>query len=119
MSATRVIRWFLVGFFLLLCGLASALYSAPATWLDSAAKAATGGRLRLAEAHGSVWRGHCRLVWVDVGDSAQARMSLPGIALPGRVYWEISPLPLLLGLVEVKIRVDGMAQPVALQGSLA
>lgn len=97
--------------------LATALAIAPATWLDALAASLTQGRLRLAEANGTVWRGSGRLVWVDTGESAQTRMSLAGVALPGRVHWQIAPLPLLLGMVEATISFDGMAQPVALQGS--
>jgi len=94
-----------------------ALAWAPASWLDAIADRLTGGKLRLAEASGSIWRGSGRLIWADTGESAQSRLSLAGVALPGRVHWQLAPLPLVLGLVEASVRVDGMAQAVALQGS--
>ena len=93
------------------------LTTAPASWLDSLAARLTGGRLRLAEATGTVWQGSGRLVWADTGESAQARRSLAGVALPGRVHWQIAPAPLFLGLIEATLKLDGMTQPVALQGS--
>lgn len=96
-----------------------ALATAPAVWLDALAEAQTSGRLRLAEAEGTVWRGSGRLVWVDTGESAESRLSLSGLALPGRVHWQLSPLALLLGLVEATLKVDGMSQPVALQGDFS
>jgi general secretion pathway protein N len=94
----------------LLVALGVVFTTAPATWL-------TGSRLRLAEATGTVWRGSGRLVWVDTGESAQTRRSLAGVALPGRIHWQLAPAPLFLGLIEATLKVDGMTQPVALQGS--
>lgn len=103
----------------LTAALSVSLASAPATWIDKLFSLQTAGRLRLAEAQGNVWRGSGRLVWADIGDSAEPRLSLSGVALPGRVRWQLSPLALLLGMIEASVHVDGMTQPVAVQGTLA
>jgi general secretion pathway protein N len=117
-SVRRVITAVLTALVTIAVAMLVAVAAAPASWLDHVAARLTGGKLRLAEASGSIWSGNGRLTWVDTGESAQSRLSLAGVALPGRVHWQIEPLPLLLGLVEASIRIDGMAQPVALQGSL-
>lgn len=96
-----------------------AFSTAPASWIDVLASTQTAGRLRLAEAEGTVWRGSGRIVWADTGESAESRLSLSGVALPGRVHWQLSPLALFLGLIEASVSIDGMAQPVALQGTPA
>ncbi|MBM3408787.1 MAG: type II secretion system protein N [Betaproteobacteria bacterium] len=94
-----------------------ALVSAPATWLDRLAATLTHGKVRLAEASGTIWQGSGRLIWADTGESAESRLSLSGVALPGRVHWRVAPMPLLLGLIEATLQIDGMAGGVALQGS--
>lgn len=118
MSARTLITAILTALTTLLVAIGVALASAPASWLDMLAARLTGGKLRLAEASGSIWVGSGRLTWADTGESAQSRMSLAGVALPGKVHWQLQRLPLLLGLVEANVKVDGMAQAVALQGSL-
>ncbi|HLS55540.1 MAG TPA: type II secretion system protein N, partial [Zeimonas sp.] len=42
--------------------------------------------------------------------------SLAGVAVPGRIDWNLRLLPLLIGQVDASIRVDGMTQPVRIQG---
>ena len=103
----------------LLVAIACGLANAPATWLDALASAATSVRFRLAEAQGTIWRGSGRIVWADIGDTAETRLSLSGVALPGRVIWQLSPAAMLIGLVEASLQIDGMAQPVAVQGSFS
>ncbi len=90
---------------------------APASLADRALERASGGRARLADAEGTIWQGSGRLVLVDVGAEAGRRRSLAGVALPGRIGWRVSRLPLLLGQVDAALQVDGMAEPVRLQGS--
>lgn len=119
MSARSLITGLATAAFVLIVASLLALSSAPATWLDALASLATGGKLRLAQASGSIWQGSGRLVWADTGETAEARLSLAGVALPGRVHWRLSPLPLVLGLVEASVRADGMAGEVALQGSFS
>ena len=116
-GASRVTGRVLLALIVAVVALATALWSAPAAWIDAAVDRASGGRVRLAEASGSVWQGSARLVWADTGESAQTRASLAGVALPGRVHWRLSALPLALGLIDASLRIDGMPQAVSLQGS--
>lgn len=90
--------------------------AAPASFADRALDAATGGRMRLAETDGTIWRGSGRLVLVDVGADQAERRSVPGVAVPGRIGWNLRQLPLLIGQIDAAIRVEGMAQPVRIQG---
>lgn len=117
MTARTIIATAVTALGSLLVALGVIFTTAPATWLDALAASLTGGRLRLAEATGTVWQGSGRLVWVDTGESAQSRRSLAGVALPGRIHWQLAPAPLFLGLIEATLKVDGMTQPVSLQGN--
>lgn len=116
-----LLRW--VAFVLTgLCAVAAVTAGfAPAGLAHVAVSRATLGRLGLAEADGTVWRGSGRLVLVDVASAADGsarREVLPGVAIPGRIAWDIRALPLLLGLVEANVRIDGMAAPVRVAGQL-
>lgn len=97
----------------------AAVISAPATFADRALERATGGRMRLADADGSVWNGSARLVLADVGGRAEddPRRSVAGVALPGRLRWSLSPAPLLVGRLEASVALDGMPQPLRLSGT--
>lgn len=64
--------------------LALLLY-APATWLASAVAAASGQRVLLAQAQGTVWNGHAVLVLSGGPGSRDAT------ALPGRLHWTLRP----------------------------
>lgn len=69
-----------------LLGLAVGLVTqAPAQWLASGLHGATGGRLLLAEARGSLWNGSAVLVLTGGSDSRDAA------ALPGRLQWQLRP----------------------------
>ena len=56
---------------------------APASWLASAVQQATGNRLLLADARGSVWNGDAVLVLTGGADSRDASV------LPGRIGWRL------------------------------
>ncbi len=58
---------------------------APAQWLADGLQAATGGRLLLAEARGSLWNGSALLVLTGGAGSRDAS------ALPGRLQWQLRP----------------------------
>lgn len=58
---------------------------APAQWLADAVQHATGQRVLLAEARGSIWNGDAVLV---LGGGPGSRDSS---ALPGRLYWRLTP----------------------------
>ncbi len=92
------------------------LASAPAGFADVALARATGGRMRLAETSGSVWTGSGRLVLVDTGAEGGDRRAVAGVAVPGRIDWHVRALPLLIGQVDASLRIEGMTQPVRVQG---
>lgn len=128
-----MLRAILVAILALLAIVGTAIATAPARYLDLALDRGTLGRVRLAEAEGSLWRGAGRVVLVDTaragaagaagaGDPAPigiADTALHGVAIPGRVRWALEPWPLLAGLIDARLSVDGMAAPVRLQGSFA
>ena len=68
------------------CGvLLAVLFFAPARWLASGVHSASGGRVVLAEARGTVWDGSAQLVLTGGTDSRDAT------ALPGRTTWQLRP----------------------------
>jgi general secretion pathway protein N len=93
---------------------------APASLADVALSQVTQGRVRLAEATGTVWRGRGRIVLADVVDPATAGgspvASVPGVVLPGTFGWQLSAWPLLAGVLDARIEHDSMRQPVLLTG---
>jgi general secretion pathway protein N len=82
-AARRAWPWAVAG--ALLGALLATALQAPAAWLGGALDRATAGRLLLADARGTVWRGNARLV---LGGGAGTR-SLA--ALPERLSWSLSP----------------------------
>ena len=102
----------LVGIIIALVGFA------PATLADWGLQKATAGRLGLAETQGTVWRGSGRLVLIDVNDRSVGLRTMPGVAVPGRLDWTVSKLPLLLGIVDADLRLAGMSNAVRLSGGL-
>jgi general secretion pathway protein N len=79
---------------------------APAAWLAGAVAAATGQRLLLADARGTVWNGNAVLVLTGGEGSRDAS------ALPDRLHWRLRPEPLKLAL---SLRAT---QPCCLNGEL-
>lgn len=80
---TRVGRWAVAGAVL---GTAVALVAfAPASWLADSISRASGGRLLLAEAQGSLWHGSALPVLTGGSGSKDAAV------LPSRLDWSISP----------------------------
>lgn len=79
----RVQRWALAG--ALAGGLLALVLSAPAAWLASWLGDASGGRLLLADARGTVWRGSAVVVLTGGAGSRDAS------ALPGRLRWRLAP----------------------------
>ena len=72
-----------------LCGatagaLLALLAFVPASWMARELADASAGRLLLADAQGTVWRGHAVLVLTGGADSRDAA------ALPGRLHWRFS-----------------------------
>ena len=79
-AAWRWARWGLV-----LGAVPALLLFAPARWLASILHTATGGRVLLAEARGSVWNGSAQVVLTGGGGSRDA------VSLPGRMGWRVRP----------------------------
>ena len=119
--------WTLVIVLGLVSILGVALVRASATWLDFGFARLSHGRVALAEAEGTLWQGSGRLVLVDVsaqGDTSLSgrsadnqRNSLQGVAVPGRVSWKLQAWPLLLGRIDLLLKLDGMNGDVRVQGS--
>jgi general secretion pathway protein N len=108
----------------LVAGLLAVLWvvavQAPAAWADLALERLTSGRLRLADATGTVWSGRGRLVVAEPGLAAQRpATTVAGVVVPGAFRWQLSPWPLLVGMLDVRIEHDSMRQPVAVTGSAA
>ncbi len=83
-----------------ICGAIVALIAfAPATWLAASVSSASGGRLLLADARGTVWHGSAVPV---LGGGPQSRSAA---LLPGRLQWSLG-LRVLAGALEVRLRQD-------------
>jgi len=76
-------RW--AGAGVLIGALAATLLLAPARWLGAVVERASQGRVLIAEAAGTVWRGSGQLV-LSGGAGSHDRA-----ALPGRVRWQLTP----------------------------
>lgn len=83
MAATAPWAWAATG---AVVGLLAALVTwAPAAWVATALALASDGRVRLADARGTVWDGSARLVVTGGSGSADAA------ALPSRLEWRLRP----------------------------
>jgi general secretion pathway protein N len=93
---------------------------APASLADVALDRLTQGRVRLAEASGTVWAGRGRIVLADVSEAGAApsrfAATVPGVVVPGAFRWRLSPWPLAFGMLDARIEHDSMRQPVLLTG---
>ena len=90
--------------------LAALLLFAPAAWLATALSEATGGRLLLNDARGTVWDGSAQLLLTGGAGSSDAA------ALPSRVDWRLRP-----AWGGLSARIDSACctpQPLALQARL-
>jgi general secretion pathway protein N len=76
------LRWAMWG--ALAGGLLAVLVFLPAAWMAKELAAATAGRLLLAEARGTLWRGNAVLVLTGGPESRDAA------ALPGRLHWRLT-----------------------------
>ena len=70
--------------------LSALLVFAPARWLAAAVQQISKGRLVLAEPQGSVWKGSAQLVLTGGAGSSEV------MALPGRIAWKISSIPMAI-----------------------
>lgn len=120
-------QWILGGLVVLsvtLLMVAIGLAFAPASWVDGFVSGATKGRFRIAEPSGNIWRGSGRLVITDGqqnrgNDRSQTSNSdrlLVGMALPGRLIWQVTPWPLFIGRLDAQLKFDSMKQVIRLKG---
>jgi len=100
---------------------------APATLVDARLERASGGRLRLAEAQGSLWSG---AGWIEIRDAhgragVAKRLAwrvLPGSLLRARLVAEVEldqaarPFPVTISLSRIEIADAGISVPAAVLG---
>jgi general secretion pathway protein N len=104
----------------LLAVLSVVAVQAPAAWADLAIERLTSGRLRLADATGTVWSGRGRLVLADPGEATTGMAAtVPGVVVPGAFRWRLSPWPLLVGMLDARIEHESMRQPAVVTGNAA
>jgi general secretion pathway protein N len=72
---------------------------APAQWADRVVRSATGGRVELAAASGTLWNGSATLVLASGDGRGNSRAGLPD-----RLSWSLSPWALLTGTLELTLR---------------
>jgi general secretion pathway protein N len=90
------------------------LVMAPAQWVASAIGRATGERVELAEASGSLWRGQATVVLSPGREAGIARVSLPE-----RLSWKLSPWRLLTGVIDLTLtHPSALLQPLQLRADL-
>ena len=102
------------------------LVTAPASLVDWGLRQASSGRVRLADASGSIWTVQGRVVLVDVlaeadrdrrSVSPRGPASLAGVVIPGTIRWQVSVLPLLVGRLSATASHESMAKPVVISGT--
>ena len=108
----------------LFAALAVIVTQAPASLLDPVLSRFTQGRVRLAEAQGTLWHGRGRIVLADIREASSAAAepaaaaSVPGVVIPGTFGWRIAPAMLLLGSLDARLEHDSIREPVLLTGRL-
>jgi general secretion pathway protein N len=90
--------------------IAALILMAPATLIDARLARASDGRLRLAEADGSLWSG---AGWIEIRD-AQGRA---GVAK--RIAWRVLPQSLLRGRLVAEVELDQALKPFPVTLSLS
>lgn len=83
---------------------------APATLLDARLQHASEGRLRLAEAHGSLWSG---AGWIEIRDADG------GAGVAKRLAWRVLPESLLRARLVAEVELDQAAKPFLVTVSLS
>lgn len=94
--------------------LITVLVIAPAQWAASSLEGATGGRLELAEASGTLWNGSALLVLASSSESGASRATLPE-----RLAWRLSPWALLVGQIDLTLtHPSALAQPLTVRAPM-
>jgi general secretion pathway protein N len=109
-----MLRWIAYAAAALIAVLATAAALAPAQWLAVGVARATHGRVDLAEATGTLWRGEATLVLTSGSGPGATRASLPE-----RLSWRLSPWQLLTGTIDLTLQhPSALAQPLAVRAWL-
>jgi len=112
-AASGIRAWLAAAAGGLAAALATTLVLAPAQWAAAAVSNASGGRVELAEASGSIWNGSATLVLAagaDRGDRA---------SLPGTLSWTLRPWGLLHGTVDLTLQhTAALAAPLRIQAEI-
>jgi general secretion pathway protein N len=94
--------------------LLTVLVIAPAQWVASTVKNATGSRLELAEASGTAWSGSALLVL-----TSSQEPGAPRATLPERLAWRLSPWALLVGQLDLTLtHPSALTQPLTVRAPL-
>ena len=94
--------------------LVTALVLAPAQWAAGYVRSATGGRVELAEASGTLWNGSAVVVLASPAETGASRASLPE-----RLSWRLSPWALLVGQIDVALmHPSALTQPLMVNAAL-
>lgn len=113
-------RWLLLALVVLFAGLVTLLWNLPASVGDRVLDHLSNGRARLADTSGTVWKGRGKVVLVDVAaERQQTGPVLAGLVLPGQLSWQVRIVPLMIGLVDVTLGLDGINTPLRLNGSFS
>lgn len=106
-----MLRWIGFGLIALVAVVATTAALAPAQWLALGVRDATGGRVQLADARGTVWRGNATLVLASGNQPGAARASLPE-----RLSWQLSPWELLTGTLDLRVQhPSALTQPLTIR----
>lgn len=109
-----MLRWIAYATVALVAVLATAAALAPAQWLAAGVARATQGRVDLAEAKGTLWRGEATLVLTSGSGAGAARASLPE-----RLSWRLSPWQLLAGTIDLTLQhPSALSQPLTVRAWL-
>ena len=109
-----MLRWIGYALVVLVTVAIATFVLAPAQWMSALVRNATQGRVELAEARGSFWRGDATLVLASSAAPGSLRASLPE-----RLTWQLSPITLLTGAIDLTLaHPSALTQPLHLRATL-
>ncbi len=107
-----MLRWIGYALVVALTVVVGTFVLAPAQWMGALVHNATQGRVELAETRGSFWKGDATLVLTAGAGGVRA-------SLPERLSWQLSPLALLTGTVDLTlVHPSALVQPLNLRATL-
>jgi general secretion pathway protein N len=109
-----MLRWIGYALIVLVTVVIGTFVLAPAQWMGALVNNFTQGRVDLAETRGSFWHGDATLVLASGATRGSLRASLPE-----RLTWQLSPLALLTGAVDLTLaHPSALAQPLRIRAGL-